>query len=82
MARRAKIEIEYCDPCHYTRDAIRLVEYLLEYHGNVIDALTVVPTDGGVFDVRIDGKKVHSLLETGRFPTNDEIGAAVEARGA
>ncbi|MBN1349747.1 Rdx family protein [candidate division KSB1 bacterium] len=28
---------------------------------------------GGIFDVIVDGKKVYSKFQTGRFPTPEEI---------
>ena len=34
----------------------------------------------GKFEVRIDGETVHSKLETGRFPSNEEIKEALKAR--
>jgi len=57
-----------------------LAEDLLENHASLIEAVTIVPSDGGVFDVRIDGKTVYSMFDTGRFPTSQEIAAALEAR--
>jgi selenoprotein W-related protein len=38
-----------------------------------IKRLVLVPSDGGRFEVSIDGKKVFSKLETGRFPEYQEI---------
>lgn len=33
---------------------------------------------GGVFDVIVDGKKVYSKHETGRFPEDNEVIKAIE----
>jgi selenoprotein W-related protein len=33
----------------------------------------LTPGANGIFDVVVDGKKVFSKHETGRFPQNDEI---------
>jgi selenoprotein W-related protein len=38
-----------------------------------IQKLTLVPSDGGRFEVRIDGKLVYSKLQTGKFPEYQEI---------
>ncbi|KAA0547813.1 SelT/SelW/SelH family protein [Bacillus sp. BGMRC 2118] len=35
--------------------------------------LELVPSTGGAFEVTVDGEKVFSKLEVGRFPTEDEI---------
>jgi selT/selW/selH-like putative selenoprotein len=39
-----------------------------------------VPGAGGVFDVEADGKLLFSKHETSRFPTHDEILAALRKR--
>jgi selenoprotein W-related protein len=33
----------------------------------------LVQSGGGVFEVYLDGKKIFSKKETGRFPSNEEI---------
>ncbi len=38
-----------------------------------IKRLILVPSDGGRFEVKIDGKEVFSKLKTGRFPEYQEI---------
>ena len=42
-----------------------------------MSALTLVPGAGGVFDVEVDGRKVFSKHDTGRFPEYPEIAAAL-----
>ena len=44
-------------------------------------AITVetIRSNGGVFEVAVDGKTVFSKKETGRFPSDDEVIAAVGA---
>jgi selenoprotein W-related protein len=38
-----------------------------------------VKTGGGVFEIAVDGKTVFSKKQTGRFPEDDEVVAAVGA---
>jgi selenoprotein W-related protein len=38
-----------------------------------IKRLALVPSDGGRFEISIDGKQVFSKLKTGRFPEYQEI---------
>lgn len=38
----------------------------------------LVKSDGGAFEVSIDGEKIFSKLQTGRFPDHQEIFSAVE----
>jgi selenoprotein W-related protein len=34
---------------------------------------TLIPGGGGIFDVEIEGRRIYSKRETGRFPTPEEI---------
>lgn len=38
----------------------------------------LIKSDGGVFEVEVDGKKIFSKKETGRFPEHGEIFVAIE----
>jgi selenoprotein W-related protein len=38
-----------------------------------IQRLVLIPSDGGRFEVSIDGKLIYSKLKTGRFPDYQEI---------
>ncbi len=43
-------------------------------------SVTLDTTDGGVFEVYIDGDRVFSRHEARRFPTSDEIVQMIEKR--
>jgi selenoprotein W-related protein len=36
-------------------------------------ALTLIPSDGGCFEVVVDGETIYSKLQTGTFPDEDAI---------
>ncbi|TAK20228.1 MAG: SelT/SelW/SelH family protein [Chloroflexota bacterium] len=57
-----------------------LVDALLRTFAADISSLTVFPDFDGVFDVRIDDALVWSKDETGEFPENDHIVAALKQR--
>jgi selenoprotein W-related protein len=38
----------------------------------------LIASDGGRFEVFVDGEKIYSKLQTGRFPENEEIFASLE----
>ena len=40
----------------------------------------LIPGDGGVLDVSLDGKRIFSKHETGRFPKESEILAQLAGR--
>ena len=38
-----------------------------------IKRLVLIPSDGGRFEISLDGKLIYSKLKTGRFPEYQEI---------
>ena len=45
-----------------------------------IRSLTLVPSSGGVFEVTVNGKKIHSKQESGQFPDPDAMVKAARAK--
>lgn len=41
--------------------------------GDVVGELALVPGDGGVFEVWVEGRRVFSRAEAGRFPESKEL---------
>lgn len=56
-----------------------MVGEILQAFKNDIARATLVPSEGGVFDIRVDGKTVFSKKETGRFPEPGEASRVVGA---
>lgn len=56
---------------------------MFEQYEKEIEALSIVPSDGGRFEVSLDGELIYSKLEKGRHPEEGEvlklIGEKVEA---
>jgi selenoprotein W-related protein len=50
-----------------------LTEKLITELKDKIKKLVLVPSDGGRFEVSVNGKLVYSKLETGKFPEYQEI---------
>ncbi len=50
-----------------------LLQTLLGRYESRISAVTLVPSDGGRFEVAKDGSLVYSKLQTGRHPAAEEI---------
>jgi selenoprotein W-related protein len=50
-----------------------LTDKLITELKDKITRLVLVPSDGGRFEVSIDGKQIYSKLKTGRFPDYQEI---------
>lgn len=50
-----------------------LADELLKDYEHVIEALTLIPSDGGRFEVSVNGKLVYSKLETKRHAEAGEV---------
>lgn len=50
-----------------------LADELLKDYEHVIDSLTLIPSDGGKFEVSVNGKLVYSKLETKRHAEAGEV---------
>ncbi len=48
--------------------AVSLADKLLGKYRNALSEVALVPSSGGAFEVLLDGQKVYSKAETGRFP--------------
>lgn len=57
-----------------TEEIIKGLEY------GTLGALTLIPSEGGVFEVVVDGEIVHSKSETGKFPQPGAVLAALKQR--
>lgn len=71
MAHR--IEINYCAQCRWLLRASWMAQELLSTFDGDIEALTLKPGSGGVFDVRLDDAMLWSRKEQGRFPEITEL---------
>lgn len=54
-------------------------DLLKEFEGQ-ISALELIPSDGGRFEVSVNGELIYSKLATGRHATTSEVIEAVRAR--
>lgn len=50
-----------------------MTEKILKQYKAKIDELKLIPSDGGRFELSIDGDLVYSKLATGQFPDEEEI---------
>lgn len=57
-----------------------MVEQLLEEFEHKIEAVTLVPSRGGVFEVAADGDLIYSKLETERHAEYDDVAVPLRER--
>ena len=58
-----------------------MTDELLTRYKREISGLTLVPSDGGRFELSLDGKLLFSKLKEERFPTHEEIVGLLEKEG-
>ena len=76
------LEIEYCTQCRWLLRAAWLAQEMLVTFQNELAAVTLVPGDGGVFDVRLDGETLASRRADGGFPDLADLKRRVRDRVA
>lgn len=68
-----KIEIVYCAVWHYTNRAVSLMDELLKGYEHVIESVALIPSDGGRFEVSVNGELIYSKLQTKRHAEAGEV---------
>jgi selenoprotein W-related protein len=77
----SQVEIEYCVPCGHRDEAVNTASAILEAHADRVEGVTLVPGDGGIFEVRLDGDVILDTDEEGydRDAILDRIGTRASA---
>lgn len=67
------ITIEYCTSWGYLSKAVGLAQNLLNLHKNNIVSLNIIPSSGGVFEVKFNDELIFSKKNLNRFPEEGEV---------
>jgi len=73
MGKKPRVEIIYCSQCRFILRASWMAQELLMTFDNELGELALVPGSGGIFEVRVDGQRIWSKKEQGRFPESKEL---------
>jgi selenoprotein W-related protein len=73
MTEKHQIEIHYCTQCRWLMRAAWMAQELLSTFDGDIESLTLKPGTGGVFDIDLNGSRLWSRKEAGRFPDIVEL---------
>lgn len=57
-----------------------MADELVTRFAPLLAGVTLIPSSGGIFEVRVDGQVVFSKDEAGRFPEKGEVIAAMKER--
>lgn len=73
-----KISITYCAVWHYAPRATSLVAELLENFEPDLESVTLIPSDGGRFEVKVEDNLIYSKLQTKRHAEKGEVVGLVQ----
>jgi selenoprotein W-related protein len=80
MTHTPRLEIIYCTQCRWLLRSAWLAQELLTTFENEVGEVALMPSIGGVFEIRVEGELVWSRKEEGRFPEVKEIKQRVRDR--
>ena len=71
----AKLELVYCAAWHYTERAIRAMAEIMNDQTleRKIESFTLVPSDGGKFELSVNGTLLYSKLQTGKHVVDGQL---------
>lgn len=67
------VEITYCTQCRWLLRAAWLAQELLTTFESDLQAVSLRPGTGGIFEVRLNGKIIFNRKDFGRFPESKEL---------
>ena len=71
--KKVDVSVEYCVPCDYSEQALRVIEELVKNYQHVIGELTVRMGSNGVFKVTAGDEVLFSKKEAKRHPRPGEV---------
>lgn len=77
---RPTVTITYCRKCHFLPRATWVAQELLHTFSEHLASVTLVPGEGGMFNVAVDGEVIFANQAVGRFPEMRELRELIAAR--
>lgn len=74
------ISIEYCTSWGYLKRAVALAENLLNEHKNSLNMVKIIPSSGGVFEIKLGDELIFSKKELDRFPEDNEVENMIKSK--
>jgi len=73
MTCKPRLEIEYCTQCRWLLRAAWMAQELLTTFEKELGEVALIPSTGGIFEVRLEGKSIFSHEQQRRFPESKEL---------
>ncbi|RFA28298.1 selenoprotein [Alkalilimnicola ehrlichii] len=77
---KPRVEIRYCSQCRFVLRASWLAQELLFTFSDSLGEVALAPGSGGIFEVLLDGERIFSRAEAGRFPESKELKQLIRDR--
>lgn len=74
---KPRVEIYYCDGCGWLARAAWMAQELLGSLEKELGEVALLPSDAGVFEIRLDGQPLFSRDHDGGFPEPHIIKRAI-----
>lgn len=68
-----RVEITYCTQCRWMLRAAWLAQELLTTFEEDLHSVALKPGTGGIFEIHLDGRRIFSRKDAGRFPESKEV---------
>lgn len=68
-----RVEITYCTQCRWMLRAAWLAQELLTTFEEDLHSVALKPGTGGIFEIHLDGQRIFSRKDAGRFPESKEV---------
>lgn len=68
-----RVEITYCTQCRWMLRAAWLAQELLTTFEEDLYSVALKPGTGGIFDIHLNGQRIFSRKDAGRFPESKEV---------
>jgi selenoprotein W-related protein len=68
-----QVDIVYCTQCRWLMRAGWMAQELLTTFERELGAVRLVPGEGGIFEVWLEGERIWSRKDEGRFPELKEL---------
>lgn len=77
-----EISLEYCAPCGYTERVLQVSQEILGEREieHYIASWTLIPSQGGCFELTINGELVFSKKSLGRHAEPGEVASLIRAK--
>jgi selenoprotein W-related protein len=67
------LSIEFCVSCGYGKRAVDLMETFVRLYKNDVSSFNLIPSSGGVFEIKFEDMLIFSKIAEDRFPITEEL---------